>query len=95
MIRLNAKELETIHRVLHANDTNSRVTLFGSRTNMAKRGGDIDLLWEPACKVNQREALRLQYLLELGCDCRVDLLIKQPDSPLLPIHSIAKQGVSL
>jgi len=45
-MRLTNKEIDTIKNSVLALDADTRVYLFGSRIDDAKRGGDIDLLIE-------------------------------------------------
>jgi len=74
----------------------ARVVLFGSRTDDAARGGDIDLLIEtPAPTHVWRQAQLLAALEhELGLPC--DLLLRTRDAPEKPIHRIARlSGVLL
>ena len=61
-MRLTSQQIASIR---HAADEvfgpNTRVTLFGSRVDDDKRGGDIDLLIEPT-QVDQPLARRLRFL---------------------------------
>lgn len=70
----------------------ARVSLFGSRTDDAQRGGDIDLLVDlprpdPA---SAKKSLTLAALLQqrLG-DQPIDILVVDPTTPL---HRIARQS---
>jgi predicted nucleotidyltransferase len=93
-VRLNSKELEAIRRVFSSR-ARGNVWLFGSRADDSRRGGDIDLYWEPDRPVVLRQALALEYRLSADCDCKVDLLIRNPGQAEQPIHAIAKRGVRL
>lgn len=93
-MRLNSKELEAVRRVLSCSPKGS-VWLFGSRADDSRRGGDIDLYWEPDQSVTLRQALAMEYRLSADCDCKVDLLIRNPGQAEQTIHAIAKQGVRL
>lgn len=93
-MRLNSKELEAVRSVLSCSPKGG-VWLFGSRVDDSRRGGDIDLYWEPEQAVTLRQALALEYRLSADCDCKVDLLIRNPGQAEQPIHAIAKQGVRL
>lgn len=72
----------------------AQVRLFGSRTNDAARGGDIDLLVElPHAEqspvlIGARVAVGLQ--MALG-DQRIDVLVAAPNLPEQAIHRIARQ----
>ncbi len=68
------------------------VRLFGSRVDDTQRGGDIDLLIEPGRPLVHRiqAECRLSARLHIKLGGRkVDVLIKDPLKPLLPIHEQA------
>lgn len=83
---------QTIGRII---GPDSKVWLFGSRVDDAKRGGDIDLLIETPRALSGRAALlcRLEgaLVMELG-DRKIDLLLN--DSPMneAPIYRLAKEN---
>ena len=75
------------------------VRLFGSRVDDAQRGGDIDLFIEPGQPLTQRIAaecrLAASLFIRLG-GRKVDVLIKDPLQPQLPIYQQAlRQGIIL
>ena len=43
-VRLKEGEIETIKGVILSFDPDAEIVLFGSRTDLGKKGGDIDLL---------------------------------------------------
>ena len=74
------------------------VSLFGSRTDDTKAGGDIDLLVQsflaidnPAMTAARIEA---EIIMALG-DQKIDVLLKAPNIAIQPIHQIAEQGILL
>ncbi len=73
----------------------SRVWLFGSRVDDAKRGGDIDLLIETKQAITHKAALlcRLEgaLVMRLG-DRKIDTLIKDATTADAPIFNAAKQS---
>ena len=73
----------------------TKVWLFGSRVDDARRGGDVDLYVETN-KVNTLlTKLRCKILLEECLDLPVDLIVKD-QSKDDPIYQIAKrEGVQL
>jgi len=75
------------------------VRLFGSRVDDTQRGGDIDLLIELGRQMEHRiqAECRLSARLYIMLGGRkVDVLIKEPLKPLLPIHEQAlRNGVIL
>lgn len=75
------------------------VRLFGSRVDDTQRGGDIDLLIEPgrplAHRIQEECRLAARLYIKLG-GRKVDVLIKDPLKPLLPIHEQAlRNGIIL
>ncbi len=77
---------------------NSRVWLFGSRVDDAKKGGDIDLYIE----IDNQDLIldcKLKLLsffeLKLG-EQKIDILIRSLDRPMTAMHDIAKStGIEL
>lgn len=72
----------------------TRVVLFGSRVSEHARGGDIDLLFESP-RLVPRPALAVcdlygALVMKLG-DQKIDVLIKDPATPLAPVM---KQALS-
>jgi len=95
-MRLSNKELQALHTIMAALDPAGRVYLYGSRTDDARRGGDIDIYLQASQHIDLKARLRAQYRLEQACDTRVDLLVKNPTQADLPIHQIAvERGVLL
>mgnify|MGYP003835052253 CR=1 FL=1 len=95
-MRLSTNELTALRTIIGALDPAGRLYLYGSRADDARRGGDIDVYLQASRPVDLKEQLSTQYRLELACDTRVDLLVRNPGQPQQPIHQIAKeQGVLL
>lgn len=71
----------------------ARVRLFGSRTDDAARGGDIDLLIECPEPLPDRAArthrLVARLQMRLG-DQRIDALVVDPATPATPIVRVAR-----
>lgn len=96
-MRLQPEQATFIKRTVavHFGD-GSRVWLFGSRADDAKRGGDVDLYVEP----NNREELfdrRVRCLGDLmdGLPYPVDLVVAEPGAPRAIDRIALKQGVPL
>lgn len=75
------------------------VRLFGSRVDDAQRGGDIDLMIEPAqalaSRVQAECRLAAGLFIKLG-GRKVDVLIKDPLTPTQPIYEQAlRHGILL
>lgn len=99
-MRLSDEQRRLIMRTTHELlGTDARVLLFGSRTDDARRGGDIDLLVETPRALADRFDLELQLGARLEQALggqRVDLLLVDATRPLLPVHRAARAtGVPL
>jgi predicted nucleotidyltransferase len=73
----------------------AEVLLFGSRTDDARRGGDIDLLVEVPHPVDdplaQAVGLEVDLMRGLG-ERRIDVLLAYPGCRERPIHRIARSS---
>jgi predicted nucleotidyltransferase len=95
-MRLNNTELQALRAILGELDPAGRIYLYGSRADDTRRGGDIDIYLQASRPIELKTRLLTQYRLEQACDTRVDLLVKDPAQPELPIHQIAvERGVLL
>jgi predicted nucleotidyltransferase len=95
-MRLSHTELQALRAILGELDPAGRIYLYGSRTDDMRRGGDIDIYLQASRPIELKSRLLTQYRLEQACDTRVDLLVKSPAQPELPIHKIAiERGVLL
>ena len=89
-MRLKSNELNALRSILIKLDPAGHIYLYGSRADDQRRGGDIDVYLEASRPIDLRTMLSTQYRLELACDTRVDLLVKNPAQPEQPIHKIAR-----
>lgn len=97
-MRLNTDQVETIREAADAAfGRGTLVSLFGSRVDDQKRGGDIDLLITPAAHDETlRRKIRFLVLLEraLG-ERRIDVLIARPDDSREIVRIARETGVRL
>ncbi len=99
-MRLNAQQISTIKvAVTEVFGSDSRVWLFGSRVDDTARGGDIDLLVQPASAPGRSMLMDKVSLLgkleRLLGERKIDLIIEEADD-VRPIVRIAHQtGVPL
>lgn len=99
-MRLTPEQVRTIRETVDLMfGPETRVTLFGSRTDDAARGGDIDLFIEATRPVANRAAmasrLAAQLQLKLG-DQHIDIVLTDRYTAPQPIHERARdQGVLL
>ena len=77
----------------------ARVILFGSRVDDAKKGGDIDLLFETDQRLTNRATtagdIYVALIRQLG-DRKIDVLLKDSATPPAPVLEHARQtGIPL
>lgn len=89
-MRLNEKTREIIKlEVAGQIGPDAVVRLFGSRVDDTQRGGDIDLLVEASQPLEHRIRaeckLAARLFIRLG-GRKVDVLIKDPNTPSLPVY---------
>lgn len=98
-MRLTVRQVETIREVVAVlTGGKAQVTLFGSRVDDAKKGGDVDLLitiQEPVENPAELSAKISSQLIRKFQGRNVDILLSAPNLRDLPIHNIAKKGITL
>jgi predicted nucleotidyltransferase len=73
-MRLKKTEIEAIKSEIKKFDSNAEIYLFGSRTDDAKKGGDIDLLIiSDKIKLNEKIKIRTR-LYEIIGEQKIDLV---------------------
>ncbi|MEI6028610.1 MAG: nucleotidyltransferase domain-containing protein [Betaproteobacteria bacterium] len=99
-MRLTQDQIASIKQTARAVlGDDARVILFGSRVDNAKKGGDIDLLFETDHPVTNRAttlgALYVALIRLLG-DRKIDVLLKDGATAPAPVYQLARQtGVQL
>lgn len=97
-MRLDKHQIETIREAAsEAFGEGTVVTLFGSRTDDDKRGGDIDLLISPAQRDNiVSRKIRMLMMLErnLG-ERRIDIVIELPGDARPIVEVAHRTGIAL
>ena len=102
LVRLTEREISDIRRALSAELSQyaqARAWLFGSRTNMLAKGGDIDLFIEIDGDVEDDLALARKlgaaFMRALG-ERKIDIVVKGSNIPDSALHRIARsEGVLL
>jgi predicted nucleotidyltransferase len=99
-MRLTNSQVQTIKQVVvMLAGEDAKVTLFGSRVDDNKKGGDIDLLITLNHVVEHPAVLSSKIsarLIRLFQGRKVDVLLSAPNLQSLPIHQIAQsKGVLL
>lgn len=94
-MRLSPAQVEVIRQVTReVVGPSARVVLFGSRTDDALRGGDVDLMIELEDEVVEPALVmaRIASRISRRMDGRkVDVLLKAPNLSIQPIHAVAEQ----
>jgi predicted nucleotidyltransferase len=101
-VRLSEREILAIRHVLDAElagYAGARAWLFGSRTNMQAKGGDIDLFIEVEGDIQDELALARRlgaaFMKNLG-ERKIDIVLKGRNSLDSALHQIARnEGVPL
>ncbi len=79
MVRLDECEKRALKKALQG--FKGEVYIFGSRLNLKKKGGDIDILLVPYTKESPLElSLRIQTRFFLECEEDIDVLVYR-DNP--------------
>ena len=94
-MRLTAEEIKHIkQQVHHVFGDGSRVFLFGSRTDEAKKGGDIDLFIEPqhVSNASEQKITLLTKLQTVLGDQKIDIVLAK-DKKRLVEQEARKKGV--
>lgn len=90
-MRLSQDQVDTIRTRIHeVMGAGSRIWLFGSRVDDARRGGDVDLYVQPSRPVALEQELLCRGALADALDLGVDLVIARPGEER-PIERIARQ----
>ena len=74
-LRLYQEEIEAIKSAIKKYDPQAKILIFGSRTDLNKKGGDIDIL-VISNRINYklRRKIRVDLWLALG-DRKIDLIV--------------------
>lgn len=99
-MRLTTDQIQAIrHAAQRVLGNDVRVSVFGSRAQDARKGGDIDLFFETDVVLENRAKaiceLTGAITLSLG-DRKIDVILKDAKTPPAPIFEIAQRtGVPL
>ncbi len=76
-VRLKEKEIKAIKDIIQSFDKEARVYIYGSRADLSKKGGDIDILVvSPKISLEQELKIKAKLLVALG-DRKVDLVVSK------------------
>jgi len=93
-MRLGTEEVKMISQEIRQVDPAAQIFLYGSRTDDAARGGDIDL-WVRSSRITYRDSLRLLTRLKdrIGWQ-KIDLTVNAGEEDVLA-QLVAEKGVPL
>lgn len=99
-VRLSAGEIDAIRAaVRQLFGAQAKLRVFGSRTDLREKGGDIDLMVETDERLPNRAASAVRLTSELQRQLgerKIDDVVVDPNTPPQPIHRIAREtGVML
>ncbi len=92
-VRLSQNEIKIIKNLAkEIFGENSKVYIFGSRADLSKKGGDIDIFIETDKKNSLQEELKFLAQIEIkGIERKVDLIVKNPYKKEKSIFKEAKE----
>ncbi|SNR60984.1 nucleotidyltransferase domain-containing protein [Desulfurobacterium atlanticum] len=94
-VRLTEKEITKIKEAILSSDPSAEIILFGSRTDLNKKGGDIDILViSSKIGYKDRRKIKVNLFKELG-DRKIDLIITHDPSKDIFTKLAYKYGVKL
>jgi predicted nucleotidyltransferase len=100
-MRLNCREIEAIKETAREIfGDNATISLFGSRTDNNKKGGDIDLFIQCDLQISGAELyqLKIKFLVQLKKiigDQKIDVLINRGQLSRNILESVDKERVQL
>ena len=94
-VRLTSEEISYIKKTIKKHDPDAKIILFGSRTDLNKKGGDIDLI-VISDKISSeiRRKIRTELLLTLG-ERKIDLIITDNPEKNIFTKVMVENGVEL
>ncbi|HEK25752.1 MAG: nucleotidyltransferase domain-containing protein [Hydrogenobaculum sp.] len=80
-VRLDDEEIKAIKESIKAYDKDAKIFIFGSRADLSKKGGDIDILiLSDKIDLDAELSIRAELLIKLG-DRKIDIVrAKNPES---------------
>jgi len=92
LLRLNQEEIKVIKKEIESIFGKSEIYIFGSQTDLKKRGGDIDIFITPINRENLfKKKLKLKVILADKLLKPIDIVIDKNNE----FSKIAKKGVKL
>lgn len=94
-VRLKEEEIKAIKTTIKQFDPEAKISIYGSRTDLSKKGGDIDILII-SDKISLQEQLKIKARLitKLG-DRKIDLVIAKNPKETPFVEMIYNQAVEI
>ena len=94
-VRLSSAEIKNLKASIASLDTQASLYLFGSRADMTKRGGDIDiLLISEHINKNDLHKIRWNFFEEFG-EQKIDIVTNETDKHTPFVKMIFPKAVKL
>ena len=94
-VRLSEKEISIIKDTIKKYDPSANVIIFGSRADLTKKGGDIDILViSNKIDYKMRRKISVELFLKLG-ERKIDLIITDNPPKSKFIKEAYKYGVKI
>jgi len=94
-VRLKDREINVIKKVIKSFDKNAKIYIYGSRTDLKKRGGDIDILVISKNIPLERQLKLKAKLIKFLGDRKIDLLVVKNKSETIFTELIYSQAVEI
>jgi uncharacterized protein len=86
-MRLSEFEKKSIRSIIHSFDESAHIRIFGSRTDLSKKGGDIDILvLSSKISDSDRRLIKIKLYDAIG-EQKIDLLIVKDLSDSFARHA--------
>jgi predicted nucleotidyltransferase len=94
-VRLKDKEIDIIKKVVKSFDRDAKIYIYGSRADLNKKGGDIDIL-VISSKIPLETQLKIKAkLIRYLGDRKIDLLVAKNEKETNFIELIHSQAVEI
>ena len=94
-VRLKDWEIKAIKKAIKKFDENAKIYIYGSRTNLNKKGGDIDIL-VISNKISLQDQLKIKAkLIVLLGDRKIDLLVAKSKDETNFVNLAYNQAVEI
>ncbi len=94
-VRLSGEEIDTLKTTVAALDPDAQVWLFGSRCDLSKRGGDIDIIiLSDKITLAMLRSVRIAFFKKFG-EQKIDLVLDKSHIEKVFVRKVIKSAVKL